>query len=62
MKLTEKIPARKSETLTERLLYCAGLLHIGGFMSDGERIKIHKRMMKQKTKEATNASNSTRGL
>jgi hypothetical protein len=48
-------PVRK-HTLAERLLYCAGMLHLSGFMTDGERLKIHARMMKQKVKEAAEGS------
>lgn len=52
--LTEKVKSRKAESLAERLLYCAGMLHLGEFMSDAERIRVHKRMMKWKEKcEAT---------
>lgn len=51
-KFADKVKARPAESLAERLLYCAGLLHLGGWMSDGERKKIHARMMKQKAKEA----------
>lgn len=54
-KFNEKVKSRKAETFAERLLYCAGLLHIGGYMSNGERKKVHKRMMKQKRKESPDA-------
>lgn len=50
-KLTDKVKPRNAETLLNRLLYCAGLLHIGGWMTDAERMKIHRRMMKQWEKE-----------
>lgn len=50
-KFSEKVNARPSETLAERLLYCAGILHVGGWMSDTERKRVHARMMKQKAKE-----------
>jgi len=56
MRFDEKVNARKGETLAERLLYCAGLLHVGGWMSDAERMKVHKRMMKQKQKESKAAN------
>jgi hypothetical protein len=64
-KLTEPVPAREAETLAVRLLYCAGMLHMGGFMSDGERKKVHARMMKwkalQKGADAVAAGPRTRG-
>lgn len=50
-KFTDEVSSRRKETLGERLLYCAGILHIGGWMTDAERMRIHRRMMKQKEKE-----------
>ena len=54
-KLSEKVKPVKSSTLAERLLYCAGMLHLSGVMSDGERMKVHERMMKWKRKESREA-------
>lgn len=57
-KLTDKVGARKAETLLNRLLYCAGVLHIGGWMTDAERMRIHRRMMKQWEKEQSEIQNA----
>lgn len=50
-KFTDAVKPRPNETLAERLLYCAGMLHIAGYMTDAERKRVHARMMKQKVKE-----------
>ena len=57
-KLTDKVGPRKAETLLNRLLYCAGVLHIGGWMTDAERMRIHRRMMKQWEKEQAEIQNA----
>lgn len=56
-KLTDKVKPRKAETLLNRLLYCAGVLHIGGWMTDAERMRIHRRMVKQWEKEQAEIQN-----
>lgn len=57
-KLTDKVDTRKSETLLNRLLFCADVLYIGGWMTDAERMKIHRRMMKQWEKEQAEIQNA----
>lgn len=47
-KQPRKVPKRPAELVDPRLLYCAAMLHIHGLITDGEREKIHKRMMKAK--------------
>lgn len=42
----EKVPTWKRETAWERLMVCASMLAIHGFLSDGERLRVHKRMLK----------------
>ncbi len=42
---TKRLP---KQTLADRYLFCAGLLHMAGFLSDAERRKVHARMMKWK--------------
>lgn len=46
----EKAHARKAESLLLRLNYCAGMLVMHDIISDGLRMKIHKRLMKLKAK------------
>lgn len=42
----DKFPAWKSETCLRRMLACAGLLNVHGFMSDGERSRVQRRLRK----------------
>ena len=42
----EKVPGWKRETALVRLRMCASMLACHGFLSDGERLKVHKRMLK----------------
>lgn len=50
--LSNKVQPVKSETLDERIVYCATTLHIHGYLTDSERLKIHRRLMKRRDKEA----------
>lgn len=56
-KLTDKVDTRKAEMFLERLLYCAGTIYIYGFITDAERKKVHRRMMKQWEKEQAEIQN-----
>lgn len=42
-----KHPTWKQEGELERALKCALLLQVKGLISDGERLKIHRRMLKR---------------
>ncbi len=48
MKYGDNVETRKKEKAEQRFFYCAGMLAIHGFVTDAERRKIHKRMMKWK--------------
>ena len=47
-----KLAALAAQPLRHRLLYCAGMLHVHGLLTDGERERVHQRMLKLKAKEA----------
>ncbi len=47
---TKRVAVRPAETETERALYCAGMLFLSGLLSDAERRKVHKRMIKTANK------------
>ena len=51
-RLLDKVDRRNSESFVNRLLYCAGMLHIHGLLSDAERQKVHERMMRRVKREA----------
>jgi len=45
MKPDAAIPTWRKENAYERVLACALFLKVHGFISDGERQKVHKRML-----------------
>lgn len=57
-KLTDRVGPRKAEMFLERLLYCAGTIYIYGFITDAERKKVHRRMMKRLQKERAEIQNA----
>lgn len=57
-KLFDKVGPRKAETFLSRLLYCAGTIYICGLITDAERKKVHRRMLKQLQKERVEIQNA----
>ncbi len=51
MKPVTKLGALPKHSLEKRLLYCAAMLHINGFLTDAERQKVHGRMLKWKARK-----------
>lgn len=50
-KLTDLVSRCPKESLDSRLLYCAGMHHIYEVITDAERLKIHRRMIKRRADE-----------
>ncbi len=48
--LARVVPDCPAEPLETRLLYCAGLLHVWGILTDAERQRIQQRLLKAKAK------------
>lgn len=49
----KKIPARPAETLESRLMHCAGILYIHGYLTSTERRRVGKRMQKARERNET---------